>query len=293
MTLEQLRLFVAVAEREHLTRAAEALNLTQSAASSAIAALEHRHDIALFDRIGRGLRLTEAGRRLLPEARAVLARAEAARQVLHDMADLTQGSLSIAASQTLASWWLPPMIVRFRRAHPGIALTLRAGNSREVVAEVAGHRADLGFIEGGEPVVALIDRPVGGDALHLVVAPGHPWAGATPNAGALAQGDWVMRERGSGTRAHMDAALAGLGVTQPDPAHLLELPTNEAVRQAVLAGGGASLLSHLVIGADLAEGRLIGLNLPPAPREFRLLRHPERHLSHAAQAFVKRLDSGV
>src|SRR6478736_7191889 len=124
MTLEQLRIFVAVAEREHLTQGARALNLTQSAVSSAIAALEARYATRLFDRIGRRIALTEAGRLFLIEARAVLARATAAEAVLSDLSGLARGSLALVASQTVANYWLPPVIQRFRHAHPGIAITL-------------------------------------------------------------------------------------------------------------------------------------------------------------------------
>src|ERR1700759_840405 len=95
MTLEQLRIFVAVAERQHVTRAAQALNLAQSAASAAIAALEERHQVQLFHRVGRGIELTEAGRVLFAEAKAVLARAKAAELVLAEFARLKRGTLSV------------------------------------------------------------------------------------------------------------------------------------------------------------------------------------------------------
>src|SRR5215468_5034327 len=126
MTLEQLRIFEAVADREHVTRAAEALNLTQSAVSAAIAALENRHAVALFSRVGRRVELTDAGRLFLDEARAVLARARAAELALSEIAGLERGALTIYASQTIASYWLPPRLVSFRRAHPRITINLVA-----------------------------------------------------------------------------------------------------------------------------------------------------------------------
>ena len=114
MTLEQLRVFVAVAERQHVTRAAEALNLAQSAVSSAIAGLEARHEVKLFNRVGRGIELTQAGTLFLAEARAVLARAESAELVLSELGGLERGTLVVQASQTIASFWLP----RHRSAGP-------------------------------------------------------------------------------------------------------------------------------------------------------------------------------
>src|SRR5271168_1462437 len=131
MTLEQLRIFVAVAEKQHVTRAAAELNLTQSATSAAIAALEARYGIKLFDRIGRNIALTQTGRDFLIEARAVLARAKDATQVLHDLAGLKRGSLTVAASQTIGNYWLPSRIQAFRSAFPGIDLQLAIMNTEQ------------------------------------------------------------------------------------------------------------------------------------------------------------------
>src|SRR5580704_9498201 len=110
MTLEQLRIFVAVAEREHVTRGARDLNLTQSATSAAIAALEARYATQLFDRVGRRIALTEAGRLFLVEAKALLAQAAAAEMVLVDLAGLKRGTLTLAASQTVGNYWLPRIV---------------------------------------------------------------------------------------------------------------------------------------------------------------------------------------
>jgi DNA-binding transcriptional LysR family regulator len=131
MTLEQLRVFVAVAERQHVTRAAATLNLAQSAVSAAIAALEARHGTKLFHRVGRGVELTEAGALFLVEARAILARVEAAGQVLSELGDLKRGTLALHASQTIAGYWLPRHLVAFRRQYPGIDIRLAVGNTAQ------------------------------------------------------------------------------------------------------------------------------------------------------------------
>src|SRR3546814_487576 len=150
MTLDQLRIFVAVAEREHVTRAAAALGLTQSAVSAAIAALEARHDARLFDRVGRRIELSAAGRVFLDEARAVLARAHAAEMVLGDLGTLTRGTLNVHASQTIASYWLPSRLVRFRQASPKIQMHLAAGNPDTVDRAVLDGSVDLGFADGAD-----------------------------------------------------------------------------------------------------------------------------------------------
>jgi len=150
MTLEQLRIFIAVAEKQHVTRAASELNLTQSATSAAVAALERRYGIKLFDRVGRGIVLTQIGRDFLNEARAVVARAKAAARILDDLAGLKRGSLTLAASQTVANYWLPPRIETFRRTYPGIDLRVRIANTEQVANAVIQGNADLGFVEGDD-----------------------------------------------------------------------------------------------------------------------------------------------
>lgn len=286
MTLEQLRIFVAVAEREHLTQGSRALNLTQSAVSSAIATLEARYATKLFDRIGRRIVLTEAGKLFLIEARAVLARAAAAEAVLSDLSGLARGSLALMASQTVANYWLPPLIQRFRSKHPGITVSLAIGNTETVSAAIHDGAADLGFIEGEIDDPALAMTEVAEDELVIVVPTGHPWTKNIPSAKELARGAWVLREPGSGTRAMFEAALPGLGLAANDLAIALELPSNEAICAAVASGAGATAISRLVAANAIAAGRLATVALPLPKRRFLALRHKERYLAKAAVAFL-------
>ncbi|MCW0182037.1 MAG: LysR family transcriptional regulator [Zavarzinia sp.] len=279
MTLEQLRIFIAVAEREHVTRAAAALGLTPSAVSAAIAALETRHGVVLFDRIGRGIALTGAGREFLTEARAVLARAEAAEAVLTDLAGLRRGRLCLAASQTIGNYWLPPLMHRYRLAHPGIELRLFIGNSRQVAAQVAEGVVDLGFVEAEVTADELAIETVATDAMLLVASPA--LAGAVTDLAAL---PWVCREPGSGTRAAMEALLMARGIGVGDLSRL-ELPSNEAVRGAVEAGAGLAVLSRLVVASALEAGRLMVIDAALPPRAFHALRHRGRHQGLAEAAF--------
>lgn len=285
MTLEQLKVFVAVAEREHMTRAAEALNLTQSAASAAIAALEGRHGTKLFHRVGRHIELTEAGRLFLHEAKAVLARAEAAELALAELGELKRGVLSLAASQTIASYWLPRHLVAFRRSHPGIDVRLTVGNTAQAVRAVNEGLVELGFVEGVVSDATLVMQPVARDRMVIAVAPDHPMARRdTIRPDDLYATDWVLREPGSGTRSAFEQALLERQVLL-DRLHVaLELPSNEAVRAAVEAGMGATAISASVVASSIETGllHLAGYQLPD--REFRVVRHAERHVSKAAQA---------
>jgi len=287
MTLEQLRIFVAVAEHLHVTRAAQALNLTQSAASAAIQALEARHATKLFHRVGRGIALTDAGTAFLPEARAVLARAALAERALDDLSGLRRGLLALHASQTIGNYWLPPLLHRFRARHPGVQLDLTIGNTTQVAEAVREGRADLGFVEGDLDVAGFEHSSVPGDRLVLVVGTGHPWAAERMIAPSrFAETAWVLREPGSGTRQVFEAALERLGV---DPAALpvvLELATNESVRAAIEAGAGAGVLSSLAVETGLRFGTLRRLDPPFPARRFRVLRHPEHYRSKAAEAFL-------
>ncbi len=288
MTLEQLRIFVAVAEREHVTRASAALHLTQSAVSAAVQALEGRFQVKLFHRVGRNIALSEAGRVFLDEARAVLARAAAAERALVDLSGLKRGRLVIAASQTIAVHWLPRHLAQFRTNWPEIALSVTIGNTARVAHAVKEGEAELGFVEGEIDAPMLAVRPVAEDRLALITPPDHPWAGATaePSAEALAAANWVMREPGSGTRAALEAALSARGVALETLRVVLELPANEAVRAAVAAGAGVSALSEHVIGEALAAGHVRRLPVELPARLFRALWHRERHRGHAATALL-------
>ncbi|WP_439925938.1 LysR substrate-binding domain-containing protein [Nitrobacter sp. JJSN] len=287
MTLEQLRIFIAVAEKQHVTQAAGELNLTQSATSAAIASLETRHGIKLFDRVGRGIVLTQTGRDFLYEARGVVARAKAAEQVLNDLAGLKRGSLTIAASQTVANYWLPARIQQFQTAHPGIDLQITIANTEQVAQAVHDGVADFGFVEGetSDPLLAV--RKIQGDSLIVVVGMKHPWAGQTRIAPkSLTATGWILREPGSGTRSMFEATLKKFGLKISDLTIRLELPANEAVRVAVESGDCATAISDLVVAQSLAARTLHRVKIELPRRSFFVLRHKERYASQAQKALL-------
>jgi len=287
MTLEQLRIFIAVAEREHVTQAAKALNLTQSATSAAVAALETRYATKLFDRVGRRIILTQAGKLFLVEAKSVVARAEAAEKVLADLAGLERGSLTIGASQTAGNYWLPAIVHAYKSRFPGIAVSLEIGNTETVSADVGAGIADLGFIEGEIDDPALSVTPIADDEMVLVVAPSHPLAQQPLSpASQITQASWVVREVGSGTRAVLESALSKLGIEMCDLDIALELPSNEAVRGAVEAGSGITILSKLVVAASLKAKTLVALDVQLPKRRFFALRHKERYFTRAEREFL-------
>lgn len=287
MTLEQLRIFVAVAETLHFTRAAAKLNLTQPAVSAAIANLESQHGVQLFHRVGRRIEITHAGILLLAEARSILQHVGNVEVLLDELSDLRRGTLRVATSQTVGSYWLPARLHQFAQSYPGVAITLTIGNTAQVAVAVRDGTADIGVAEGWIDEPALQLAPVAGDRLVLVVAPEHPWAGRSAiDPQELTDTPWVMREEGSATRALFDQAVHKFGL---DPAALrvaLVLPSGEAVRAAVMAGAGAAVVSDLVVATDIRGGLLHTVELPLPVRPFYVVHHGARYQSAAARAFA-------
>ena len=283
MTLEQLAIFIAVAEREHLTNGASAVGLTPSAVSASIKALERAYNVDLFDRVGRRIQLTRAGRLFLDKARRTLASVKEAEGLLSELGGLSTGHLDIEASQTIANYWLPTRLLRFRALWPGISVGFRDGNTASVVQAVISGRAELGFVEGTVDEPALAARPLHSDEL-VVVMSSRAGDVATDRLHEL---QWITREPGSGTGTEFEAALAAIGIDSTTLPVALTLPTNEAVLSAVRGSSCAAALSRLVVAPFVASGELHALDIALAPRQFTILRHKERRLSAAALEFER------
>jgi DNA-binding transcriptional LysR family regulator len=294
MTLDQLRIFIAVAESRHVTRGAEALGISQSAASTAIAKLESRYGAKLFDRVGRGIELTETGRIFLREARSVIDRASIASSVLEELAGSTAGTVAIAASQTIAAYWLPRRLATFHTAHPGVRLNVVIGNTREVETAVIEGEVNLGLVEGPTQHPALNRQHIDRDKLVLVVSSNHPTLPVN-SSGALdlRRIKWVVRERGSGTRRGLEDLAFREGLTLDDLDIFLELPSNESVREAIEAGAGATVISRHVVASAIAAGKLVEIAIDLPEREYALVRHRDRHMTLTQQALLAHLTSAA
>ena len=264
--------------------------MSQSAASAAIAALEDSYQIKLFDRVGRGIQLTEAGRIFLREARAVLDRASMARSVLQDLAGSPAGPIALAASQTIATYWLPRRLAAFHTANPRVRLNVVIRNTREVESAVADGEVSIGLVEGPTQHPALIRTRLDQDQMVLVVAAGRAPLPLKPAGGIdLRALNWVIREPGSGTRRGLEDLAAREGASLDELNIFLVLPGNEAVREAVEAGAGATIISRHVVAAAIAAGRLKEIPIELPEREFALVRHRDRHATLAQKALVAHL----
>jgi DNA-binding transcriptional LysR family regulator len=294
MTPEQLRIFVAVAERGHVTRAAGLLGMSQSAASAAIKALELRSGVQLFNRVGRAIELSPAGRRFLPEAKAVLDRIAVARHALENASQTIAGSIAITASQTIASYWLPRRLAAFQENHPAVRLDVTIGNTRQVENKILDGTADLGLVEGRTESDILRRTRVDVDRLMLVVANFHPAiAELSPGQPDITRLRWIVREGGSGTREVLQDLARRMEVAFDSLRIFLVLPSNEAIVQAVEAGAGATIISELVVGKAVAEGSLRHVPLALPEREFAVISHRDRQPTLSQTALKSFLLAGA
>ncbi|MGW4102723.1 LysR substrate-binding domain-containing protein [Streptomyces sp. NPDC004976] len=259
--LEALRLLVLVGERGSLGKAAAELDIAQPSASKRVATLERRLGLALIERTRRGSTLTTDGQvvanraqRVLDELTALMTSVEAQRSKL-------DATLRVAASMTVAEYLVPPWISELCRAHPDLHVGLRVTNSEHVPELLRSGAVEIGFIESPYVPRGLTSRTVATDRLIVVVAPTHPWARRRRPllARELAATPLVVRERGSGTRVALERALRRSGAEETRP--LLELGSAAAVRGAVIAGTAPAVISELAVRTDIADGRLVKVNV--------------------------------
>lgn len=279
ISFRELEVFVAICEQLTVTRAAEALAMTQSAASQSLASLESALGSTLFDRVGRRLVANEHGRLLLPRARAILDLGQEAQSLLSSAA----ANLRLAASTTIANYLLPQQIAGFRHQHADTGVELLVGNTQETIAAVAAFRVDVGFIEGPCHHPDLRLTPWRDDELVVVVPTQHPFATHLPAMSQLAASPWILREAGSGTREEVERLLLPrLGAFSV----AMELGDSEAIKHAVEAGLGVSCLSRLVVAEQLKQGRLHALPLPPLGRMLYRVMHRDKVMTRGMQQFL-------
>jgi DNA-binding transcriptional LysR family regulator len=284
ITVTQLTAFLATVRGGSVTAAADELVVTQPSVSSAIAALSRELGCELFERAGRGIRLTEAGSAFRPFAADVVGLLEEGRHAAREAADLSARRLRIAAVTTAAESFVPPLMHEFAGRHPEIELTLDVGNRAYVFGRVSSHLADVA-ISGKPPADDRLDaEPLFENPIACITSADDAAAGAGPvPASALADRAWLLREPGSGTRALGEQFLQERGMSPKT----LTLGSNGAIKQAARAGLGVSLLSRAAVESELAAGWLgeIELTDGPAPRPWFVLRSAVGPVCASAAAF--------
>ncbi len=271
ITLTQLTSFLAVIRGGSVTAAADELVVTQPSVSSALAALGRELGCDLFERSGRGIRLTKAGAAFAPYATDVIGLLSQGRAAAREAAAVAARKLQIAAVTTAAESFVPPLMRAFSDEHPEIELTLAVGNRQDVLERVLNHSADVA-ISGNPPGdERLFAEPLTENEIACITSPEDPAVGrGALNSAELADRAWLLREPGSGTRTLNEQFLLNRGLA-PDT---LTLGSNGAIKQAARAGLGVSLLSRAAVDAELTAGLLGELRLKdgPAARSWFVLR---------------------
>lgn len=283
LTLRQLEVFVATAQGGTTRAGAGSVARSQSAASSALADLEGKLGVRVFDRVGRRLVLNENGRALLPRAVALVEHAGELQDLF-----ITEhaAQLRLAASYTVGEYVLPGLIATWKEDNAGSQVRLDIRNSSDVLHALLAFEADIGFIEAPRTHPELRIRRWMRDELVVVAAPTHPLAtGERVSLKRLAAGRWVLRETGSGTREASDRwLLSNIGEVMVD----FELGSNEAVKRAVQAGLGLGCLSRHAVAEAVAHGWLVEVNstLPAFHRPLAVVVHRQKPLGSVAESFL-------
>jgi len=260
ISIRKLEIFVRVAETEHVTRASEALMISQSAVSMALADLEKEASGPLFQRKGRKLVLNERGRNLLPEASAILQQVNNFERLLQDSASEPIGEIRIGASTTIGNYLLPSLMAEFSRTYPRAKALLQVGNTQQIEIALEKGELDIGLIEGPSHGTTFEILPWRDDELVVIVGTDHPWAQhKSMDAHMLKTADWIIREKGSGTREVFEESIKEY--LSPLVPHL-ELGHTEAIKKAVEAGLGVGCLSRLAVQRELEHGWLVELSTP-------------------------------
>jgi DNA-binding transcriptional LysR family regulator len=285
--LANLNAFIAVAETGGFSLAAERLHLTQPAVSKRIAALESQLDVRLFDRLGREIGLTEAGRALLPRAYQILNVLDDTRRALTNLNGDIGGRLSLATSHHIGLHRLPPLLRAFTRAHPQVSLDIRFLDSEVAYDEVLHGRAELAVItlapQTAEPVRAV---KVWDDPLDFVVAPEHPLASKTDIQLADIAGHPAVFPGGNTFTHHIAQRLFEREGLTPN----ITMSTNymETIKMMVSIGIAWSVLPRSMLDEQVVSLPLRGIQLT---RQLGYILHRERTLSNAARAFMALLDA--
>jgi DNA-binding transcriptional LysR family regulator len=260
INLHLLRIFATVAECGSFSKAADELYISQPAVSKGVLELEHQLGTNLIDRSGRKATLTEAGSLLQQHARQIFALERSAETALEQLHGLQRGHLALGASQTTGTYLLPPIMGVFHRQYPGVQLSLDIGNTQQVVERLLKGVLDTAFVEGPVDEPGIVIQPWRVDKLVVIAAPDHPLVNQQPvSLARLLVEPFVTREPGSGTRAVMEQALRERNA-QIQIA--MELGSNQAVKQAVSAGLGISVVSEATVIVALKAEMLAVLDVP-------------------------------
>ena len=289
MNVAHLKTFVAVAELRHFARAASRCNLSQPAVSHQIAQLEAAVGAKLLNRAARRVSLTVAGEVMLEEARRILAAVDRARERMHEVSTGAVGRIRLGATATPGLYLLPPLLVKYRSAHPTFDLQFQIGAVDEVVDRVIRNDFDMAVVAGHPPTCELRAKLLCRDQWVAVRGPTTVVAGRVPLRRAdLERPCWILREVGSATRREIDSWIHRHRLI---PSSTMTFDGPDAVKRAVMAGLGIAIVSKSTVDEELTSRRLVSLKLalPLPQREFYLVDHPQKHHGAACGAMLRLL----
>lgn len=281
-----LAILVRVVDAGSVTRAAEALYISQPAITHRLRKLERTLGTKLVERRGRRLALTEAGQAILPLARQALQILEQIPVAISEVQGLLRGEIILGASTTIGEFLLPKRLTAFAQAYPRVTVRLHIANTQAIVERVLDHSLHAGFVGLHPARSALRSTPFLADTIVLVTAASHPLAARRVSPADLGRARLLLREEGSATRALALRALSRCGVNT-DAA--VGFGSNAAVRTAVLAGYGVAALSREVVADDLEQGRLKLVKLPGwrCRRRFYIIRRRDHRLTAGEEMLLK------
>lgn len=276
-SLRQLEVFLATSHFQNVTKAAEQLAMSQSAASGALKELEEQFEVQLFDRIGKRLQINEFGDRIRVKAEALLAQARELEEALARHNSI--GHIKVGATLSIGNYLCVDLINQYMGESPDAQVKLEVANTAKIAEKILNFDIDLGLVEGEINHPDLDIRPWRRDELVCFCAANHPLAKKGQlNDADLLEAKWILREPGSGTRQSFDRALAGIA---PNIKVALELQHTEAIKRAVERGLGISCLSKITLEQAFARGSLVPL--PVKNRDFSrvlfFVIHREKYLS--------------
>jgi LysR family transcriptional regulator, low CO2-responsive transcriptional regulator len=293
LTLHQLTVFRAVARHLNYTRAADDLHLTQPAVSRQVQLLENTLGVQVFERVGRRIRLTDAGADVLSYAQRIGQLQDELEAVLSARNGLQRGSLRLIGTTTAGEYLLPPLVADFRRSHPGIQVALRVGNREEVLSALANGEVDLAVM-GRPPARPDWDSiPILPNQLVAIASPRHPLVNERAISPTRLAGETIfLRETGSGTRLAAEEfwRLASLSLDDA-----VELGSDSAIKQVVMAGLGIAILSRQAIELEVSVRRLAVLAVQglPLQRQWFLVCPAEKRGQPAGLAFRRLVERTV
>jgi len=285
-TIQQMKLFEAVARLRSVTRAAEEVSLTQPSVSMQVKALEEKIGMPLIDQIGKNLFLTRAGEEVANTSREILDRLDVMKTNLASVNNEIAGSLNLAVVTT-TKYFLPQRIGEFKRRYPGVEPRVNMGNREQIMQRLANNLDDV-YIMGTPPdQKVLAYAPISTNEIVFVAYPYHPLA-ALPSMtlDQLLSADIISRERGSGTRQAIERRFAENGL-QLNP--LMEFEDSEAIKLAAISGLGIAYLPIQSMRLELAARELVILNVQgfPLKRQWYAMHHRAKHLSRVAERFLE------